>query len=57
MIRKAISSAFGEASNQVIHELLPVSGDSQIAVNVVPSSDGLPITLFTTGISDKALKV
>ena len=57
LIRKAISMAFGEVLNQGMHELLPVSGDNKIAVNIVPSSDESPITLFTTGVSDEALKV
>lgn len=53
-----IGAEFGEVSQLALREIVPVDDEVHIAIHVIRPSDKHPyVTLFTTGMSDKATAV
>ncbi len=54
----AMCAEFGEVSQLALQEIVPVDDEVHIAVHVIrPSEKHAYVTLFTTGMSDKAMAV
>jgi hypothetical protein len=57
-IKLLMSELFGPVDPLALQEIVPVDSDVHVAINVIRPNDRDPhLTLFTTGMSDRALEV